>query len=142
MLKTGTVPVSDAIQRLPAAANGESKWTSIAVVGERGCLNKKLTIGHSQGQDYGRRGRRRGRAQKAAGGDGLLGRWRCWTSRAHRDLVSRHSICGVGWVASLLDFYLADPPFFFFFFSSFRSLSPLSLCVVRTKNHRAKRVCQ
>jgi charged multivesicular body protein 4A/B len=25
MLKTGTVPVSDAIQRLPAAANGESE---------------------------------------------------------------------------------------------------------------------
>ncbi len=26
LLKTGTVPVSDAIQRLPAAANGESEW--------------------------------------------------------------------------------------------------------------------
>jgi len=27
MLKTGTVPVSDEIHRLPAAANGESKWS-------------------------------------------------------------------------------------------------------------------
>jgi hypothetical protein len=26
MLKTGTVPVSDEIHRLPAAANGESEW--------------------------------------------------------------------------------------------------------------------
>ena len=27
MLKTGTVPVSDDIHRLPAAANGESRWS-------------------------------------------------------------------------------------------------------------------
>jgi charged multivesicular body protein 4 len=27
MLKTGTVPVSDEIHRLPAAANGERKWS-------------------------------------------------------------------------------------------------------------------
>lgn len=26
MLKTGTVPVSDQIQRMPAVANGERKW--------------------------------------------------------------------------------------------------------------------
>jgi charged multivesicular body protein 4 len=28
MLKTGTVPVADQLDRLPAAANGESKFTS------------------------------------------------------------------------------------------------------------------
>jgi charged multivesicular body protein 4A/B len=28
MLNTGTVPVSDAVHRMPAAANGESKFSS------------------------------------------------------------------------------------------------------------------
>lgn len=53
MLKTGTVPVSDEIHRLPAAANGESKACKFPLRGH------VLTV-NSQGQSACLRGRRRG----------------------------------------------------------------------------------
>ena len=39
MLKTGTVPVSDEIHRLPAAANGESEWPYCRSHHFRSCTN-------------------------------------------------------------------------------------------------------
>ncbi len=63
MLKTGTVPVSDEIHRLPAAANGESKFFK-----HRSC--KGVLTETSQGESTRGGGRRRGRAPEAAGRDG------------------------------------------------------------------------
>ena len=60
MLKTGTVPVADQINRLPAAANGERKSTSSSLR-----VKWYLTTA-SQGQNEASRGRRRGsRAREA-----------------------------------------------------------------------------
>lgn len=66
MLKTGTVPVSDQIQRVPAAPQ-DSKSHLRATRRPH-----KLMIGNSQGQDAGcgTGGRRRGRAAEAASRDG------------------------------------------------------------------------
>lgn len=67
MLKTGTVPVSDDIQRLPAAANGESKCCKVPI------KSHVLSV-ISQGQDTCPRGRGRGgRTPEITGGDGDLG---------------------------------------------------------------------
>lgn len=71
MLKSGTVPVSDAVHRMPAAANGESKPSPIGT--SRGLFGRwrQLTLGRSQRQDAGRRGGRRGSgAQETTGGNG------------------------------------------------------------------------
>jgi hypothetical protein len=67
MLKTGTVPVSDEIHRLPAAANGESKCCKAPI------RSHVLNV-TSQGQDTYPRGRGRGgRTPEITGGDGNLG---------------------------------------------------------------------
>lgn len=68
MLKTGTVPVSDEVNRLPAAANGESMLKQVSVL----CARTILTLASSQRQiTRATRRRRRGRrVEKAAGGDG------------------------------------------------------------------------
>jgi hypothetical protein len=67
MLKTGTVPVSDEIHRLPAAANGESKCCKTSI----GC---HVLIVTSQGKDTcPRGGGRGGRTPEITGGDGNLG---------------------------------------------------------------------
>ena len=65
MLKTGSVPVSDEVHRLPAAANGESKLLKSL------SFETPLTL-NSQRQGTGacRGGRRRGRASETAGRDG------------------------------------------------------------------------
>lgn len=64
MLKTGTVPVSDSIHRLPTVANGKSKSL---------CLRYKvcaMLTGSNSRDTCGRGGRRGGRAQKVASRDG------------------------------------------------------------------------
>lgn len=70
ILKTGTGPVSDAIQRLPAAANGERK-SGRTFTGDFVIKNStdKLNISQGKGNRRGRR-RRGGRAQEIAGRDG------------------------------------------------------------------------
>ncbi len=52
MLKTGTVPVSDEIHRLPAAANGESKWknTSARIRTNIGTVRGKAPV-HAEEED-------------------------------------------------------------------------------------------
>lgn len=73
MLKTGTVPVSDQIQRVPAVPAGDSKPRRASVAN----AVTILTQCHSQGQDTCCRGgrRRRGAAQ-VAGGNGHVIRLR------------------------------------------------------------------
>ena len=64
MLKTGTVPVSDEIHRLPAAANGESKLSFGA------CYRLEPRTNRTNSQIHtctDRGGRRRGRAPKITG---------------------------------------------------------------------------
>lgn len=62
MLKTGTVPVADQINRLPAAANEEREYPYVLVELELYMLTKR----NSQRQNEASRGRRRGsRARKA-----------------------------------------------------------------------------
>ena len=67
MTKTGTVPVADEIDRLPAAANGERK----SIVSETPVYHR-LTAFFSQGQNEGRtrRGRRRRGITEITGRDG------------------------------------------------------------------------
>ena len=69
MLKTGTVPVADQINRLPAAANEEREF-SLSPANpshiSRQSLIKILSLQYSQRQDEASRGGRRGsRARKA-----------------------------------------------------------------------------
>lgn len=67
MLKTGTVPVSDQIQRVPAVPAGDSKIHHASITGAVTILTQR----HSQGEDAGcRRGRRRRGAAQVAGGNG------------------------------------------------------------------------
>jgi hypothetical protein len=69
MLKTGTVPVSDQIQRVPAAPQDSESHP----LGNK--VRYVLTRWGSQGQDTGCAGRRRrGRAAEAAGRDGHVRR--------------------------------------------------------------------
>lgn len=74
MTRTGTVPVSDAVHKLPAAANGPRKLFSFAhhIRGTSQPLGKpKLTWCFSQGQGSGGGGRRRrGGASEIASRDG------------------------------------------------------------------------
>ena len=71
MLKTGTVPVSDAVQRLPAAANGERKKDPASRTRPRLLPHANIYDTSSQQEDpYCRRRRRRRRAQEAPGGNG------------------------------------------------------------------------
>lgn len=80
MLKTGTVPVSDQIQRVPAVPAGDSKPFPVACVG----IYTRLIEDHSQGQDSRRcRGRRRRGAAQVAGGNGHV--------RSRSDLATRYS---------------------------------------------------
>jgi charged multivesicular body protein 4 len=78
MTKTGTVPVSDTIHKLPAAANGPRKSFYSCLAFRQGVGNaEQRTSGtnrrRSQGQ--GCRGRRRGRGTaEAASRDGYVGR--------------------------------------------------------------------
>lgn len=61
MLKTGTVPVSDQLNRLPAAANGERELTLIATAHTCYLFDVKLTVSlSSQRKDKASRGGRRG----------------------------------------------------------------------------------
>ena len=68
MTKTGTVPVSDELNRLPAAANGERKSIYLPFC----ALTRYLTPGISQGQGEGGTGggRRRRRVTQTASRDG------------------------------------------------------------------------
>ena len=69
MLKTGTVPVSDQIQRMPAVANGERKEIFKPCFSDISCANSN----NSQRKGSRDRGRRRGsRAQEAPGRDGYV----------------------------------------------------------------------
>lgn len=70
MLHTGTVPVADQLNRLPAAANGERKSPLYEIdLSPRKPSN--LILNYSQRQIKGTRGRRRGsRTGEAACGDG------------------------------------------------------------------------
>lgn len=67
MLKTGTVPVSDEVHKLPAAVNGESKFTE-------DCISEDLLLTVTSQRQSARYcgGRRGGRASKAAGRDGYV----------------------------------------------------------------------
>lgn len=65
MLKTGSVPVSDQIQRMP---NAPSKSRGLLLVYVKPCGS--LTSFDSKEHAYGRGRRRRGRAAETAGGDG------------------------------------------------------------------------
>jgi hypothetical protein len=69
MLGTGHVPVSDAVQRLPAAANGERKIIPCPCLPCACPFEFTLTCLISQRKGC-RGGRRGSRAQKAPGGDG------------------------------------------------------------------------
>lgn len=78
MLKTGTVPVSDQIQRVPAVPAGDSKLYQVSIA----TAYTILIALHSQGQDSGcRRGRRRRGAAQAAGGNGYV--------RSRPDIMAR-----------------------------------------------------
>ena len=70
MLHTGTVPVADQLNRLPAAANGERKFT-ISELNIPHSKASNLILNYSQRQIEGTRGRRRGsRTGEAARRDG------------------------------------------------------------------------
>ncbi len=76
MLKTGTVPVSDAVQRLPAAANGERKKAAASRARPRLVPHANIYDISSQQEDpYCRGRRRRRRAQEAPGGNGHVDRY-------------------------------------------------------------------
>jgi len=68
MLKTGSVPVSDAVQRMPAAANGERKRDPLIYATRKqwfaDCIMRSPQL---QGCNRGRR--RRGRTSQAPGRD-------------------------------------------------------------------------
>ena len=71
MLGTGTVPLSDTVHRLPAAANGERKPKTPHTLQESVVLNALTMFGDSKRQDQSDGRRRRGRrASEIAGGDG------------------------------------------------------------------------
>ena len=76
MLKTGTMPVADSLNRLPKAANGEREFFTHTLTNhDRGRERKEIRQtdeAYSQGQieSAGRRRRRGGGAAEAAGGDG------------------------------------------------------------------------
>lgn len=70
MLETGTVPVSDAIHRLPAAANGESKPPPPLDLNSPYIFEFRLTPTSQEGRGRGRR--RRSGAAEAAGRDGYV----------------------------------------------------------------------
>lgn len=87
MLKTGSVPVSDAIQHMPAAANGESRSPDVSLQAYR-ASHANVPVGKSQGQGTCRGGGRRGsRAQEAAGRDGHV---RCKRAIIGHHLVPTH----------------------------------------------------
>lgn len=65
MLKTGTVPVADSLNRLPKAANGERKYHLSVVNGET--LTNEVVRSQRQIESAGGRGRRRGGVAEAAG---------------------------------------------------------------------------
>lgn len=68
MLKSGSVPVSDSIHRLPTVANGKSKWDATP------CVHQMINEQCSREQDASGRRRRRGsRTQKATSRDGNVG---------------------------------------------------------------------
>lgn len=80
MLKTGTVPVSDQIQRVPAVPAGDSKLCCVSAA----MPFTMLTECHSQRQDDGRRRRRRRRrAAQIAGGNGHV--------RSRPEAAARHA---------------------------------------------------
>lgn len=64
MLKTGTVPVNDQVNRLPAAANGESKSTPITTL-EYPFSNNYCFLFSQRNAKTSRGGRRGSRARKA-----------------------------------------------------------------------------
>lgn len=76
MLKTGSVPVSDQIQRMP---NAPSKLL-LGLFGV-GLLDIVLTVFCSKEHSDCRGGRRRGRAAEAAGGDGDVRSVHSWIGR-------------------------------------------------------------
>lgn len=78
MLKTGTMPVADSLNRLPKAANGEREffYPPLSLTNNRGSKERKKirqtnkTYSQRQIESAGRRRRRGGGAAEAAGGDG------------------------------------------------------------------------
>ena len=86
MLKTGSVPVHDQIQRMP---NAPSKFLEL-----KGRLRERKTSNantlHSKEHSHGRRRRRGGRATEAAGRDGHV-RWR-WRSEMFHPASSYLSV--------------------------------------------------
>lgn len=71
MLKTGTVPVSDQLNRLPAAGTGERKSQHSTEVMDISGMIANHAASHSQKQAAKDRGRRRGsRVGEVAGRDG------------------------------------------------------------------------
>ena len=105
MLKTGSVPVHDQIQRMP---NAPSKFLEL-----KGRLRERKTSNadtlHSKEHSHGRRRRRGGRATEAAGRDGHV-RWR-WRSEMCHPASSYPSVnpcetefCIHAWGAFVVDF--------------------------------------
>jgi hypothetical protein len=85
MLKTGSVPVHDQIQRMP---NAPSKFLGSEIGGR--C--KVLTCCYSKEHSHGRRRRRGGRATEAAGRDGHV-RWRLEVRCSSRGVLSILNPC-------------------------------------------------
>jgi hypothetical protein len=78
MLKTGSVPVSDQIQRMPSAP---SKWFDLFLSGG-GLLGMLLMFIYSEEYCIGRGGRRGGRAAETAGRNGhVSNRHFCWIAQ-------------------------------------------------------------
>lgn len=66
MLKTGTMPVADSLNRLPKAANGERKHPFVSARGG-GNLTNEVIRSQRQIESAGGRGRRGGGVAEAAG---------------------------------------------------------------------------
>jgi hypothetical protein len=102
MLKSGTVPVSDSVHRMPAVANGESELPPESTFVSDNV--QTTNVCYSQGQDTDRRGggRRGSRASEVTGRDGHVKDWRsCRYSLLSVD-HDIHSMLGFGVGGGLL----------------------------------------